>query len=103
MSKFMVCRMPNEEVFARSALDPARKLGIDSQIGGLRKGATADVSFFGLIEGEHTVHDHEGNTIAAPQRIIAENTLKDGYLIVVPDRETQLPEILKLVNPWRNY
>lgn len=103
MSKFMVCRMSIEEVFARSALDPARKLGIDSQIGELRKGAIADVFFFGLIEGEHAVYDHEGNTIAAPQRIVAENTLKDGYLIVVPDRETEVPEILNMVNPRKNY
>ena len=44
MSKLMACGMPLEEVFARSTLDPARKLGIDSQIGDLREGATTSTS-----------------------------------------------------------
>ncbi|MAI47101.1 MAG: hypothetical protein CBC34_014140 [Hyphomicrobiaceae bacterium TMED74] len=103
MSKLMACGMPLEEVFARSTLDPARKLGIDSQIGDLREGATADVSIFRLDDGEHTFHDYEGNTIAAPQRIIAEKTFKDGDLMVVPDRETEVPEFLNMANPWKNY
>ena len=85
------------------ALEQARKLGIDSQIGDLCKGATANVSFFGTIKGEHTFHDHEGNTIAAQPRIIAEKTLKNGYLMVGPHRETYVPEFPNMVNPWKNY
>ncbi|MEM8975439.1 MAG: amidohydrolase/deacetylase family metallohydrolase [Pseudomonadota bacterium] len=103
MSKLMACGMSLEEVFARSTIDPARKLGLADEIGELREGAPADVAIFELDEGEHVFHDYEGNTIAASQRIVAEKTFKDGALMVAPDRETEVPEFLNMGNPWKNY
>ncbi|MEM9358356.1 MAG: amidohydrolase/deacetylase family metallohydrolase [Pseudomonadota bacterium] len=103
MSKLMACGLSLEEVFARSTIDPARKLGLADEIGELREGAPADVAIFSLDHGEHVFHDYEGNTIAASQRIVAEKTYKDGALMVAPDRETEVPEFLNMGNPWKNY
>ncbi len=103
MSKLMACGMSLEEVFARSTIDPARKLDLADTIGDLRSGMTADVAIFRLEGGGHTFHDYEGNTIEASQRIIAEKTYKNSKLMAMPDRETEVPDFLNMGNPWKNY
>jgi len=103
MSKLMACGMSLEEVFARSTIDPARKLGLDDQIGCLREGAPADIAIFELREGECSFHDYDGNKIHAPRRLVAEQTYRHGERMVRPDRETEVPDFLNLDNPWTNY
>ena len=103
MSKLMACGMSLEEVFARSTIDTARKLGMADRIGDLREGRVADVAIFNLEGGEHTFHDYEGNLVTAADRIVAEKTFKNGQLMVAPDRETEVPEFLNTGNPWKNY
>ena len=103
MSKLLACGMSLEEVFARSTIAPARKLGLGDEIGDLIVGMPADVAIFRLEGGGHTFHDYAGNTITASQRIVAEQTYKDGELMVAPDRETEVPEFLNKGNPWKNY
>jgi dihydroorotase len=103
MSKLMACGMSLEEVFARSTIDPARKLGLSNRIGLLQKGAPADVAIFKLEEGQFRFHDYESNCIASERRLFAEKTYKSGRLMVRPERETEIPDFLNMGNPWRNY
>ena len=103
MSKLMACGMSLEEVFARSTIDPARKLGLADRIGRLREGAPADIGIFRLEDGAFSFHDYDGNTIASGQRLVAERTYKDGVLMQRPARETEVPDFLNMDNPWKNY
>lgn len=103
MSKLMACGMSLEEVFARSTIDPARKLGLSNRIGLLQKGAPADVAIFKLEEGQFQFHDYERNSIASERRLFAEKTYKSGRLMVRPERETEIPDFLNMGNPWKNY
>jgi dihydroorotase len=103
MSKLMACGMSLEEVFARSTIDPARKLGLAEHIGVLREGADADIALFRLEDGEFTFHDYDGNTVTSGQRLTAELTLRRGERMVRPDRETEMPDFLNMANPWTNY
>jgi dihydroorotase len=103
MSKLMACGMSLEEVFARSTIDPARKLGMSESIGNLREGAPADIAVFRLEKGAHAFHDYNGNTITGSQRLIAEQTFRQGRLMVAPGRETEIPDFLNMANPWKNY
>ena len=103
MSKLMACGMSLEEVFARSTIDPARKLGLVDQIGLLREGASADIGIFRLEDGAFSFHDNDGNTIAAGQRLVAEKTYRKGNLMRSPERVTEVPGFLNTGNPWQNY
>ena len=103
MSKLMACGMSLEEVFARSTIDPARKLGLADTIGDLRPGMQADVAIFRMEGGGHTFHDYEGNTVTAGERVVAEQTFKDGHRKVASGRETEVPDFLNTGNPWMNY
>ncbi len=103
MSKLMACGMSLEEVFARATIAPARKLGMSDRIGLLQEGAPADLAVFRLEQGEVRFHDYDGNSITAGQRLIAEQTYKDGSLMLAPDRVTEVPDFLNIANPWTNY
>ncbi|MFY0613535.1 MAG: amidohydrolase family protein [Hyphomicrobiaceae bacterium] len=103
MSKLMACGMSLEEVFARSTIDPARKLGHEARIGILREGAPADIAIFQRQDGDFTFHDYDGNTIHANQRLVAEQTYRHGERMVAPDRVTEVPDFLNMDNPWTNY
>lgn len=103
MSKLMACGMSLEEVFVRSTIDPARKLGMTDRIGVLRENAPADIAVFDLQDGDFTFHDFAGNTIAAGRRLVAEQTYRTGERMVAPERETELPDFLNMANPWANY
>lgn len=103
MSKLMACGMSLEEVFVRSTIGPARKLGMADRIGVVRQGAPADIAIFKLEEGEFSFHDYDGNTITSGQRLIAEQTFRHGERLVRPNRETEVPDFLNMANPWSNY
>lgn len=103
VSKLMACGMPLEEVFARSTIDPARKLGRADQIGVLREQGPADIGIFELQEGAFTFHDYDGNTLEATQRLVAEQTYRLGERLLAPERETEVPDFLNRANPWANY
>ena len=103
MSKLMACGMSLDETFARSTIDPARKLGLDDRIGVLREGAPADLAIFDLQTGDFAFHDYDGNTVHATQRLVADQTYRQGRRMVRPDRETEVPDFLNMANPWTNY
>ena len=103
MSKLMACGMSVEDVFARSTVMPARKLGMADRIGVLREGAPADIAIFRLDDGAFSFHDFNGNTLAAKQRLVAEQTLRLGEPMQSPGRETEIPDFLNMANPWKNY
>jgi len=103
MSKLMACGMSLEEVFARSTIDPARKLGLAEQIGVLREGASADLALFQLQDGEFIFHDYDGNTLTSGYRVSAEQTFRRGERMARPNRETEVPDFLNMGNPWANY
>jgi len=103
MSKLMACGMSLEEVFARSTIDTARKLGMTERIGVLRVGATADLGIFRIDEAPVTFKDYRDNTLEASRRIIAERTYRRGVPMIPPDRVTEYPDFLNMANPWKNY
>ena len=103
MSKLMACGMSLEEVFARSTIDPARKLGLADKIGRLQVGAPADIGVFRLESGAFSFHDYDGNTISSSQRLVAERTYRAGVLMQSPGRKTEVPDFLNMDNPWKNY
>ena len=103
MSKLMACGMSLEAVFARATIDPARKIGMADRIGVLREGAPADLAVFRVEDGPVTFKDYNDNAIEASRRIVAEQTYRNGALMVAPDRETEYPDFLNMANPWKNY
>ena len=103
MSKLMACGMSLEEVFARSTVDPARKLGMADRIGVLRESAPADIAVFEMQEGDFTFHDYDGNTLSSGQRLVADQVFRHGELMEPPGRETEVPDFLNMENPWANY
>ena len=103
MSKLMACGMSLEEVFARSTIDPARKLGLASRMGLLREGVPADIGIFRLEDGAFNFFDYDGNTISSNQKLVAESTFREGRLLQSSGRETEVPGFLNVDNPWQNY
>jgi dihydroorotase len=103
MSKLMACGMSLEAVFARATIDPARKIAMADRIGVLREGAPADLGVFRVEDGPVTFKDYNDNTIEGSRRIVAEQTYRNGALMVAPDRVTEYPDFLNMANPWKNY
>ena len=78
LSKFLGLGLSLDEVIERSTIEPARVIGIDSDLGHLGVGATADVAVFELEEGRFSFFDVEDEEMVGPQRLVCKATIKDG-------------------------
>jgi dihydroorotase len=103
LGKVMACGMAVEEALARCTVDPARKLGRETEIGQLCEGAPADIAVFDLHEGEVEFEDFFGNAITGTQRLEALWTFRQGVLMRPPQRHTEVLDVLNRANPWSNY
>lgn len=78
LSKFLGLGLSLDEVIERGTIEPARIIGIDSDLGHLGVGATADVAVFELEEGRFSFFDVEDEEMIGLQRLVCKATIKDG-------------------------
>lgn len=70
-----------EEAIAASTAQPAKVLGMESQIGSLAPGMAGDAAVFDLREGRHLWHDRPGRTVEGKVRLETVVTVKDGAVV----------------------
>ena len=78
LSKFLGLGLSLEEVIERATIEPARIIGIDSHLGHLSVGATADIAVLELEEGRFSFFDVEHEKMVGAQRLVCRTTIKDG-------------------------
>ncbi len=78
LSKFLGLGLSLDEVIERATIEPARIIGIDSHLGHLGVGATADIAVLALEEGRFSFFDVEHEKLVGPQRLVCKATIKDG-------------------------
>jgi dihydroorotase len=78
MTKFLALGLPLPDIVARVTLNPARALGLDSEIGSLRPGAVADVTLLALEAGRFLLRDSHDQTMVAGERLTAVAAYRAG-------------------------
>lgn len=78
MSKFLHLGLSVTDVIRLATSAPARTLGLEGEVGGLRVGAVADVTVLRLGEGEFPLTDTEGVTEVVRRRLVPVHTLRRG-------------------------
>lgn len=78
LSKFLGLGLSLDEVIERATIEPARIIGIDSHLGHLNVGATADIAVLDLEEGRFSFFDVEHEKMVGRQRLVCRATIKDG-------------------------
>jgi dihydroorotase len=63
MSSMLALGLPIEKVVPMVTFNPARMLGLESEIGHLKTGIDADISVLHDERGQWTLRDNEGNTV----------------------------------------
>ncbi len=78
LSKFLNLGMDLTSVLACATTNPARILGMEGEIGTLRKGTVADIAVFALESGDFAFEDCDGNTIQGQFRLLPRYTIRQG-------------------------
>ncbi len=63
---------------AKMTSTPARLLGIEKELGNLRRGSLADIAVFELKKGHFTFEDAMGKTVVGKELLEPAAVVKDG-------------------------
>lgn len=78
VSKFLYLGLSLNEALSKVTLTPAKLLGIDEELGNLRKGSIADVSIFKLKKGNFSFLDTVGKTVVGNRLLKPAAVVKGG-------------------------
>ena len=78
MSSMLALGLPLEKVVPMVTLNPARMLGLESELGLLKPGVVADVSVLHDERGRWTLRDNEGTTVRAERMLRPHFCLRAG-------------------------
>jgi dihydroorotase len=78
VSKFLYLGLSLDEALAKVTMTPAKLLGIDKELGNLRKGSIADISIFKLKKGNFSFLDTVGKTVIGNRLLKPAAVVKDG-------------------------
>ncbi len=78
VSKFLYLGLSLNEALSKVTLTPAKLLGIDEELGNLRKGSIADVSIFKLKKGNFSFLDTVGKTVVGNRLLKPAGVVKGG-------------------------
>lgn len=78
MNRFMAFDLPLETVIKIVTTNPARQMGLEGQIGCLRKGAKANIAVFRLKKGDTVFEDVRNIRITGMERIVPMATMLEG-------------------------
>ena len=81
LSKFINLGMDLGSVIACATTNPARLLGMEDNIGTLRKDAAADIAIFELESGAYEFEDAEGNLMQGEYRLAPRCTIQNGKTV----------------------
>ena len=90
MTKFLTMGLDLKQVIEMSTVNPARALGEETRIGGLKPGMEADVSVLKLLNGKWSLVDSEQQTVEVDSLISPVTTIKAGQ--VIPAQPAAQPE-----------
>jgi dihydroorotase len=82
MSKLLYLGMDLGEVVATVTANPAKMLGLESEIGTLAVGREADISVIECLEGAFDLSDNSGVAVTAPRMIVPTFCLRAGEFFV---------------------
>jgi len=77
-SKFLHLGLTLDETLAKVTSTPAKLLGIEKELGNLRRGSLADIAVFKLKEGSFMFEDSMGKTVVGKQLLEPAAVVKDG-------------------------
>jgi dihydroorotase len=78
VSKFLYLGLSLNEALSKVTVTPAKLLGIDEELGNLRKGSIADVSIFKLKKGNFSFLDTVGKTVVGNRLLKPAAVVKGG-------------------------
>jgi dihydroorotase len=78
VSKFLYLGLSLDEALTKVTLTPAKLLGIDEELGNLRKGSIADVSIFELKKGNFSFLDTVGKVVVGNRLLKPAAVVKGG-------------------------
>jgi len=78
VSKFLYLGLSLDEALTKVTLTPAKLLGIDEELGNLRKGSIADVSIFELKKGNFSFLDTVGKVVIGNRLLKPAAVVKGG-------------------------
>ncbi len=81
LSKFLALGFDLKQVVRMATVNPARVLGEDTRIGGLKPGMEADISVLELRSGRWRLEDSEQETVEADRLIVPFMAVKSGQVI----------------------
>ena len=81
MSKFMGLGLDLKQVLEMSTVNPARALGEEKRLGGLKSGMEADISILELVSGKWKFEDSEQRIIEVDKLLTPVVTIKAGQVI----------------------
>ena len=77
-SKFLDLGLGLDETMAKMTSTPAKLLGIEKELGNLRRGSLADIAVFELREGRFTFEDAMRKTVVGKELLEPTAVVKDG-------------------------
>ena len=86
MSRYLNIGLGLGDVVGASTINAARAMGMEDEIGSLRKGGPGDVTVLELVEGDFVLLDAEDKTLEASQKLELRLTVCGGEILKV-DRE----------------
>lgn len=81
MSKFMGLGLDLKQVIEMSTINPARALGEEKRLGGLKPGMEADISILELVSGRWNFEDFQQRIIEVDKLLTPVVTVKAGQVI----------------------
>ena len=84
LSRFLAMGFSLEDVIEMATSNPASALGMESSLGSLAVGRTADITVLDEVTGDWVFHDTEGETLNGSKALVPVVTIKDGE-VFAPD------------------
>jgi dihydroorotase len=78
MTRFLGLGFTLEQVVTMCTANPAKAIGAEARLGGLAVGRQADISVLRIVEGDWTVYDVLGASLAVRQAVVPVVTVKRG-------------------------
>ena len=80
MSRFMALGMPFERVLDCCTALPAKKMGLEGEIGCLKEGARANLAIFMRKQGRYMFDDVESHVVEGHEMLIPQATILEGEI-----------------------
>lgn len=81
-SKFLYLGLTLDQVLDRITVRPAKILGVERNLGNLRKGSIADITVFELKEGTFILEDTVGKVVTGRKLIVPVAVIRGGQIYV---------------------